>query len=170
MSIKYFGSICYGTGCSCARRFVLSPRTSRGASGFTFTKKETDTQGMWTWPKSPSWQVAALLKFEPVFFCLTWRQQVAKPGPVSVEKSQVLYSPPLHVASSRRPLQARGNIGEGRTQASGRKSTATVSALFRVLENTRDLSLRNCGIMAVCGNQVHRRDVLHPLDFALPSA
>lgn len=97
---------------------------------------------------------------------------MAKPGPVGVENTQVLYSPPLqlHVASSRRSLQARGNIGEGRTQASGSKSTATVSALFRVLENTRDLSPRNCEIMAVCGNKVHRGDVLHHLDFALPSA
>lgn len=55
-------------------------------------------------------------------------------------------------------------------QASGGKSVAGISSLFRVLEKTQDLSPRNCRVMAVCGDRVRQGDVLHHLDLALPSA
>lgn len=57
-----------------------------------------------------------------------------------------------------------------RALAGGDESDATVSSLFNVLENTRDLSRRNCRIMALCENKALRGDVLHHLDLALPSA
>lgn len=81
-------------------------------------------------------------------------------------------TPPVLTARNLRawPRCVRGSTGLGQTRAGGRKSPAAVSSLFRVLENARDLSRRNCRIMAGCENRVHRGDVLHHLDLALPSA
>lgn len=83
-----------------------------------------------------------LFKIKRTFFCLTWKQLREKKVPTYVENARTVKWPRGVLA---RELHGSVEAAAGHRRANGSKSSAAVSAVFHVLENTWDLSPRAVG-------------------------